>query len=82
MRWFITRFSFPLGFAFVALVCLAASFSMACADNSRRSTDLANWAVALATVGGALFALIGVGCTERRRDRQPAEPSDEADAEA
>ena len=76
MRWFITRFSFPLGFAFVALVCLAASFRTA------RAGDYADWAVALAAVGGALFALIGVGCTEQRRDQQPAAPSDEADTGA
>ena len=66
MRWFITRFSFPLGFAFVALVCLAASFSTARAGNSKPSVTFAECAVALAAVGGALFALIGVGCTREQ----------------
>ena len=82
MRWFITRFSFPVGFAFVALVCLAASFSMACAGHSRPSVTFAEWAVALAALGGALFALIGVGCTERRREPQPPEPPDDTSSEA
>jgi hypothetical protein len=76
VRWFITRFSFPLGFAFVALVCLAASFSAA------RAGDYADWAVALAAVGGGLFALIGVACIEPRREQQAAESADDSSSEA
>ena len=69
MKWFVTRFSFPLGIGFAALVTAISANAL----KNYAAEDCATVATTAGWLAGVLFAFIGLFAWAIERDRRAKE---------